>query len=142
MAYTLPPMINGKSYEYADITANILGQPFTTIQNIEYEYMQEMENVMGAGNGVVGRVYKNFVPTAKISMLMEEVEALQAVAPQGVIQRIPEFDITVYYVDSALIPRTHTLKNCRFKNNKRTSSQGDGALVVEMELILSHVEFV
>lgn len=141
MAYSLPPLINGKSYEWSDIVINILGQPFAGVSSIEYEDMQEMENVMGAGNRVVSRVYKNFVPTAKVTLYMEELEAIQAIAPQGVIQRIPEFDITVAFIDVAIPIRVHTIKNCRFKNNTRKVAQGDGAIGVELELLISHVEF-
>lgn len=35
MAYLIPPLINGKSYEWADILVNILGAPVTGITNIE-----------------------------------------------------------------------------------------------------------
>ena len=109
---------------------------------IEYEDSQEMENVMGAGNRPVSRVYKNFVPTAKVTLLMEELEAIQAIAPGGVIQNIPEFDITVAYVDSALITRIHTIKNCRFMKNVRKIAQGDGAIACELDLIISNVNFI
>lgn len=73
---------------------------------------------------------------------MEELEAIQAIAPGGVIQRIPEFDITVAYVDSALITRIHTIKNCRFMKNVRKVAQGDGAIACELDLIISHVNFI
>lgn len=142
MAQSLPALINGKSYEWADILINILGSTFAGVTAIEYEDSQEMENVMGAGNRPVSRVYKNFVPTAKVTLLMEELEAIQAVAPGGVIQRIPEFDITVAYVDSALITRIHTIKNCRFMKNVRKVAQGDGAIACELDLIISHVNFI
>lgn len=143
MAYSLPPLINGKSHEWADIIINVLGQTITDIRAIEYDETQEMENVYGAGNRPIGRVYKNIVPTAKISMLMGTVEALQALPGiGGVLQRIPEFDITVVYTDASFTTRTHTLRNCRFMKNERKSSQGDGAIIVEMDLLISHVEFV
>ena len=142
MAQSLPALINGKSYEWADILINILGSTFAGVTAIEYEDSQEMENVMGAGNRPVSRVYKNFVPTAKVTLLMEELEAIQGVAPNGVIQQIPEFDITVAYVDAALITRIHTIKNCRFMKNVRKVAQGDGAIACELDLIISHVNFV
>jgi hypothetical protein len=142
MAQSLPALINGKSYEWADILINILGSTFAGVTAIEYEDSQEMENVMGAGNRPVSRVYKNFVPTAKVTLLMEELEAIQAVAPNGVIQQIPEFDITVAYVDAALITRIHTIKNCRFMKNVRKIAQGDGAIACELDLIISHVNFI
>jgi len=142
MAYSLPVLINGKSYEWADIVINILGVPFSGVTSIQYEDAQEMENIMGAGNRPVSRAYGNFKPTAKVTLLMEEVEAIQAVAPAGVLQRIPEFDISVTFVDSALVTRVHTIKNCRFTKNSRNVNQGDTSIAVEMDLVISHVNFV
>ena len=57
------------------------------------------------------------------------------------MERIPEFDITVFYFDPSLPPRTHTIKNCRFKNNIRSVGQGDTSIPCELELVCSHVEF-
>lgn len=141
MAYSLPALINGKSYEWADIIINILGAQFAGVTSISYEDNQEMENIYGAGNRPVSRAYGNFRPTAKVTLLMEELEAIQAIAPNGVLQLIPEFDITVAFVDSALVPRVHTIKNCRFTKNMRNVNQGDTSIACELDLIISHVKF-
>jgi hypothetical protein len=142
MAYPIPPLINGKSYEWADIIVNVLSQPIIGITNIEYEEKQGMENIYGAGRFPVSRGYGKIEPTAKMTILMEELENIQSVAPQGRIQDIPEFDIVVMYVDSALVTRKHVLKNVRFMNNKRASSSGDTSIPVELELIISHIQYL
>lgn len=142
MAYSLPPLINGKANEWADIVVNVLGSPLTSITGLEYEDNQEMENIYGAGNRPVARAYGNFKPTAKLTINMEELEGIQAIAPNGDIQRIPEFDITVVYFDPALPVRTHTIHNCRFMNNTRKSAQGDTSIPVELNLIISHVSYI
>jgi hypothetical protein len=49
MAYNIVPLVNGKSYEWADIAVNILGADIIGITNIEYEEKQGMENIYGAG---------------------------------------------------------------------------------------------
>jgi hypothetical protein len=142
MAYPIPPLINGKSYEWADIIVNVLSQPIIGITNIEYEEKQGMENIYGAGRFPVSRGYGKIEPTAKMTILMEELENIQSVAPLGRIQDIPEFDIVVMYVDSALVTRKHVLKNVRFMNNKRASSSGDTSIPVELELIISHIQYL
>lgn len=142
MAYSLPPFINGKSNEWADIVINILGQPFTSAQSIEYSVNQEMEGIYGAGNKQVSFGYGNFKPEAKVTILMEELEALQEAAPGGVLQRIPNFDITIFYFDPSLPPRTHTLKSCRIKNNTRKSAQGETSIPCELELLVGDILFV
>lgn len=142
MSYPLIPLINGKSYEWADIQATVLGVPIIGITNIEYEEKQGMENIYGAGRFPVSRGYGKVEPTAKMTLLMEEVENLQTAAPLGRLQDIPEFDIIVMYLDSALITRKHVLKNVRFTNNKRGASSGDTSIPVELELIISHIQYV
>ena len=57
MAYPIAPLINGKSYEWADIVVNVLGVPIIGITNIEYEEKQGMENIYGAGRFPVSRGY-------------------------------------------------------------------------------------
>lgn len=141
MAYTLPPLINGKAHEWADITVNILGLPSTTLQGIKYKNKQNMKNVKGPGNGVVGRIYGDFNPEGSLSMLAQEVSNFESVAPNGVIQNIPEFDITVTYVDPGYAPITHILKGCRFTENSRESAVNGGEIVVEIELIVGDVKF-
>lgn len=142
MAYPIVPLINGKSYEWADIVVNVLGLPIIGITSIEYEEKQAMENIYGAGRFPVSRGYGKIEPTAKMTLLMEELENIQSVAPLGRIQDIPEFDIVVIYLDPAAITRKHILKNCRFMNNKRSASTGDTSIPVELDLIISHIQYV
>jgi len=142
MAYPTVPLINGKSYEWADIVVNVLGLPIIGITNIEYEEKQGMENIYGAGRFPVSRGYGKVEPTAKMTMLMEELENIQAVAPLGRIMDIPEFDIIVMYLDAANVTRKHVLKNVRFMNNKRAVSTGDTSIPVELELIVSHIQYL
>lgn len=142
MAYPIPPLINGKSYEYADIQINILGVPIVGVTSINYDDKQAMENIYGAGNRPISRGYGKFEPTASLTLLMEEIENITAVAPGGVLQAIPEFDIVVIYLDSALITRKHKLRNVRFMNNPRGSNTGDTSIPCECELIISHIEYL
>jgi hypothetical protein len=46
------------------------------------------------------------------------------------------------YLDAALVARKHVLKNVRFMNNKRASSSGDTSIPVELELIISHIQYL
>lgn len=142
MAIIITPLINGKSYEWSDIQVMILGVPVTGITNIEYEEKQAMENIYGAGENVVSRGYGKVEPTAKITLLMEEVENIMAVAPFGRLNKIPEFDIVVIYIDDALVLRKHKIRNVRFTGNNRKSSTGDTSIPVDLDLIISHIEWI
>ena len=57
MAYPLVQLINGKSYEWADIVVNVLGLPIVGITAIDYEEKQGMENIYGAGRFTVSSGY-------------------------------------------------------------------------------------
>lgn len=139
MGILITPLINGKSYEWSDIQVVVLGAPITGITNIEYEEKQAMENIYGAGENVVSRGYGKVEPTAKITLKMEEVEGIMSVAPLGRLNKIPEFDIVVLFLDDSLIPRKHVIKNVRFTGNNRKSSTGDTSLDIDLELICSHI---
>jgi hypothetical protein len=141
MNIPLVPLINGKSYEWANIVVNIMGVPIVGITNIEYEEKYEMENIYGAGSEVVSRGYGKNTPTAKMTILMEELEAIQKVAPLGKLQRIPEFDIVVAYLDTSLAIVTHKIRNVRIMNNSRKSNTGDTSIPVELELLISNIEW-
>lgn len=141
MALILPPLINGKAYEWADIVVNIGGIPITGITAIEYTDNQTMENVYAAGRNVNARTYGRVEPTAKVSMLMSSIEAIQAASTTGRIQDIPEFDIPVVFIDTNNVTVRHKLRNVRFMNNGRKSAAGEGAVIVEIDLILSHIEW-
>jgi len=118
-----------------------LGVPIIGITAIDYGDEQEMENNYGAGSNVVSRGYGKVVPTAKITLMMEEVENIMAAVPNGRLQSIPEFDIPVVYLDESLVTRSHTIKNVRFKNNKRVSNQGEQSISVELDLLPSHIDW-
>jgi hypothetical protein len=141
MNIPLPPLINGKAQEWSNIVISILGAPVTDVVSIEYEEKQAMENVYAIGSAPVARIYGKEEPTAKMTVLMSTIEALQAIAPLGKLQRIPEFTISVSFIDDSLTPVTHKLRNVRIMNNNRKSKTGDGAIEVELELILSHIDW-
>jgi hypothetical protein len=137
----IQPLINGKSYEWSDITMNVMGVPIVGVTAIKYDETQDMTNIYGAGRRPVSRGYGKIEPTASVTLLMEEIENLQSVAPNGLVMDIPEFDIIVAYLDSALTPRIHKLRNVRFKKNSRETATGDTSIPVELELIISHIDW-
>lgn len=136
------PLINGKAYEFADITCIVLGTPIVGVTAIEYGEEDNIENVYATGRYPVARGFGQIEPSAKVTILMNEVMSIVAVAPNGRLQDIPEFDIIVTFTDANLIPVVHKIRNCRFKKNMITSATGDTSIPVELDLIVSHIEFV
>lgn len=141
MSYRIQPLINGAAYEWADIALNIFGTQFFGVSAIEYGETQDMKNISGAGRYAVARTYGQIEATASITLQMAELQAIQAIAPLNRIQDIPEFDIIVAYIDVSKAVVRHTIKNCRFTNNMRSSEPGNNAIETKIDLVISHIEF-
>ena len=135
------PLINGILYSWADIVVAIAGVPVTGITAIEYGDDQEVNNMYGAGRHPTGRAKGRITPSAKITLYQEEVEVIQRQAPQGRIQDIAPFDITVTYIPESGIVTVDKIRNCSFKSNKRAWTEGDTGKTVELELLPSHIEW-
>lgn len=135
------PLVNGMLYSWADIVAAISGVPVTGITGIEYGDDQDVVNKYGAGRHPVGRAKGRITPSAKITLYQEEVEALQRQAPNGRLQDIAPFDITITYIPDSGIVTVDKIRNCQFKANSRKWKEGDTGQEVELELVTSHIEW-
>ena len=67
--------------------------------------------------------------------------ALQRQAPNGRLQDIAPFDITVSYLPESGIITTDKIRNCQFDENKVDWKEGDLNQQVELPLIPSHIEW-
>lgn len=135
------PLINGTAYDWSQIVFNVLGVEVSGVDEISYSEEQEMTDNYGAGNRPVSRSYGQITTEASITLHMEEVEALQAAAPNGRLQEIPEFDLPVAFLPEGGVITVHVLKNVRFKSNSRSISKGDSAVAVEIPLAVSHIKW-
>ena len=124
-----------------NITVNILGRDVEGITKVTYDDSQTKENVYGAGAMPIGRSRGNYEPSASITLLKEEVDALVASLPPGKrIQDIGAFDIPVKYEIDGVI-KFDIIRNCEFTNNGVDVSQGDGSIAIDYELIVSHIDW-
>ncbi len=98
---------------------------------------------MGAGKLPVSRSRGSRVADGvSVELFMSELEAIQAVAPNGQIDDIPPFDIVVSYVTAGNAIVTHTIHNAEFMENKRDASQGSAdGIRVELPMIASHISW-
>ena len=138
------PLINGSRHSWVSIKTNMLGRDMSGIVAIDYDDKQEKANLYGAGRNPVARGKGKYEATAKVTLHGYEVDAIQASLPPGKhLVDIPPFDIIVKYddedTDDPII--THVIRNCEFVSNKRSNKQGDTGSEVELELIISHIEW-
>lgn len=140
IAYT--PLINGESYSWSNISVSFLNNVAIGVTNISYSDSQEIEEVYGAGVNPVARGFGNYLAEATITFQMEELESLITVAPNGRLQDIQDFNITISYLtDAAAKIVTHKLYNCRMKSNGRTVAQNDKMIEFEVDLAVSHIDW-
>lgn len=135
------PLVNGMLCAWADVVVLIGGVPVTGIVGVEYGDEQEIVNKWGAGRHPVGRAKGRITPSGKLILYQEEVQALQAQAPNGRLQDLTPFDIIVQYLpDSGLIV-TDKIRNCQFSGNSRKWKEGDTGQEVELPLVPSHIDW-
>jgi len=138
---SLPTLINGRAYGWADITVAPAGVPLFGIRNLEYTDNQEIDNVYGAGNRPVARSYGRVTYSGSVTLSMEELEKLQKVSPTGRLQDIPEFPVIVSYLPETGPVVVHKLQLCRFKNNGRNVNEGDMSVEAKIDLAIGNIEW-
>ena len=136
------PLINGREYSWGDIVCLINGTNMTGITGLDYSDDQEVTENYGAGRYPVSRSKGRITSAGKITLYVSEVMALQKQAPNGRLQDIAPFDITVSYVpDDGGVVVTDRMRNCQFKKNERSWSEGDTSKTVDLDLAVSHIEW-
>lgn len=135
------PAINGEMYGWADVKCFINGTLVKGITAIKYDDKQTIEKVYASGRYPVGYGKGRIECSGSITLLKEEIVALQSVAPSGRIQDLPAFDITVTYLPENGILTTDVLKTCKFTENKREPKEGDTSISSELELMVMNIKW-
>lgn len=136
------PLINGRTYDWGMVKASVGGVSTENCSAITYSDSQEVEPVYAGGRYPVGYGKGRIEPTGSITLLMEDVVALQGAAPGGRLQDIAPFDIVVSYVhpvSSKVV--TDVLQGCVFKENRRGWSEGDTSQAVELPLMIGRISW-
>lgn len=123
-----------------NLTVRLLGRDLEGITALKYDDTVSKENAYGAGQYPVGRTEGNYEATASITLLKEEMDAIQEALPPGVrIQDIPAFDIEVVYETKSGRVQKDRIMNCEFTGKQMELTQGEGSVAMECELITSHI---
>lgn len=136
-----PPMINGVVHSWANLDVRIGGVPVTGITKISYNEEQAIENIYGVGQYPVGRGYGRITPSASITLLREEIEAIRSASPTGRLQDIDPFFIVVSFIPSGgQRIKVDVLHDVQFTDDGLEASEGDTSNSKELTLVLSHIE--
>lgn len=138
------PLINGTAYSWSqiDIKFSNITQSLNGVVKLEYEDEQKVEFNFGAGNFPVSRGFGNVESEAKITLQMEDIEAIRANIESGRLQDLGQFDVIVSYnhpEESRIV--THVIKNCYISNNGVEVAQDDTTIEKELNLNPSHIQW-
>lgn len=132
-------LVNGRARDWAQVKINILGKTIVGVTEIDYEEEREKENIMGAGDEPVSRGYGSKKYSASMTILAEEMDLIELVAPDGDITKIPPFPITVSYTEGVRI-KTDILQHAEFLKNSRSAKTGDKSIPVKLPLIIAGIK--
>ena len=134
-----PPLINGKAYEFTSINLVVLGVPIAEAKSISWN--QKQDRKMNYGTARFPTSYGNgpISVDVKLTISMNEIEALRLSVPSGLLQDIPPFTISLWYGDTGVGTVTQKIFNCLFMDDGLNGNQGDTILFMDYNLIASNV---
>lgn len=137
----ISPRINGHSYEWADIQFSIAGGiPIVGITEINYSYSRNITNIYGAGSEPISVGYGAKTYDASITLKLEEVQNLLAIAPFKDLSQIPSFSISVSWLDTENAIKTDVLKYVKFNDYNIKTKAGDTSTDISMKLTFAGLE--
>ena len=131
----------GKVAGWNSITLRMLGRDVEGIIELEYDDSVEKENIRGAGMFPVGYGEGNYTAKASITLLQEEIIALQqSIGPGKRFTDIAPFDIVVRYEYNGFSYKD-VIRNAQFLGNSRAPKQNDKSITNKFDLLVSHIDW-
>lgn len=124
-----PVFINGKCYDWGNLSWVIFGVPLAGITSINYGRKRQSVNNYGAGYEPIGHGYKNFEYEGSISVYTDELLAWTQATTTKSILELPLFSATNIFSGDGVVYRTDKLKNIRFLEDPFKANQNDSSLV-------------
>lgn len=135
-------MINGRTYDWGMVKASIGRVSTENCAAINYQDDQEVTAVYAGGRYPVGYGKGRIEASGSITLLMEDVVALQGGAPGGRLQDIAPFNIVVSYLHPTTQKiTTDVLESCVFRTNQRNWTEGDTSQQVELPLMIGRIKW-
>lgn len=133
-------LINGRSYDWADIKLVLLGRVVEGIKAISYKQSQAKQNNYGAGNQPVSRGRGNKEATGSITLTKQEILGIQNALPPGKdLTDIQMFPIIVSWESESNQFCSEELRHCEFMEWGMDMSQGDMDSTYALPLVVSSI---
>lgn len=135
-------LINGREYEWADVTVVGAGRDIIGILGIEYTEKQEKEAVYGKGNRPTGIQKGNKSSEGTLKVRQSELEGLEDLSPSHSILDL-QINLAVSYGNpSQGVPmRTDILNNVQFTEQKKSINQGDKKQEIDLPFICTNIDW-
>ena len=121
----------GKIAGWNSVKVVMLGRQVEGITALSYKDSKEKDNIYGAGEFPVGRGEGNYKAEASITLLKEEVNALQLALGSG---------IPGMYEYKGLVMKD-VIRNVEFTDNGVDVKQGDKSIATQFTLLPSHIDW-
>jgi hypothetical protein len=131
--------INGVGFSYSTMTITWGGVRLTSVQSVDWSINYNRENITGIGGEPIQVGAGDVEYTASITMLMDEWRNLVRAAPLKNPRLIPQTDLTM--VNVGVDPFVNVIKGALIGNISQGMSSGDTSISVEIELIISGIDF-
>jgi hypothetical protein len=134
-------IINGRQYEFADLTLFLGGRDVTGFRGIKYTSTQEKEVLYGKGNRGMSIQKGNIAHSGEISMTQSELETLKALGKGSVLNL--SLNAVICYGNPAngdmLI--TDKIKGLQFTEEAKDIKQGDKFMDITLPFICLDIEY-
>lgn len=139
-------IINGRQYEWADISLILGGRLVTGARGISYKESQEKELLYGKGNRPMSIQKGNKKYEGSVTLLQSEVETLKELG-RSIVGRASILDLNlnavVCYGDPSKgdVMLTDQLFNIRFTEVEKSMKQGDKNMEVTLPFICTDIKY-
>jgi hypothetical protein len=139
-------IINGRQYEWADISLILGGRLVTGARGISYKESQEKELLYGKGNRPMSIQKGNKKYEGSVTLLQSEVETLKELG-RSIVGRASILDLNlnavVRYGDPSKgdVMLTDQLFNIQFTEVEKSMKQGDKNMEVTLPFICTDIKY-
>lgn len=135
-------IINGREYEWADVTVIGAGRDIIGVLGVEYSEKQEKELLYGKGNKATGIQKGNKSCEGSLKVRQSELEELEDLSASHSILDL-QINLAVSYGDpgTGTPMRTDKLYNVQFTEQKKGINQGDKKQEIDLPFICTEIDW-
>lgn len=139
-------VINGRQYEFADVTLILGGRDVVGLRGISYIEKQNKEVIYGKGNKPLAIQKGNFNYEGSVTLLQSEVETLRVLAKsqsgRASLMNLA-LDAVVCYGDPLKgdVMVTDRINSLQFIEDPKEMNQADGSMEIELPFIALSIDY-